>query len=99
MTAAHCQDVAQHTVDVARARNDRPGMVLQAFGWSQASRSDNCTADCLSGPYPTLDQQRRMREFAVRGGVNFVLWFDLFYVQPLGTWDVGRLDQLAKAIP
>lgn len=84
-------EAARSIVKVAKSANDKPAMILQAFQNPPPEQPS-------TGPWPTLNQQRRMHDLAKKGGVGFILWFDLFYMQPLGTWDTTHLDTLESAI-
>lgn len=80
---------------VADATDTEPGIVLQAFNWGDEPE--------LAPPgdwrWPTSEEMRRMRDLAyLEGDFGIMLWFDYYFVKPLGTDSLEHLDTLRTAL-
>ena len=91
-------DTAQIAADVQRVADSSgtdPGIVLQAFNWA----SEPTMAPPGDWRWPTSEEMRRMRDLAyLQGDFRIMLWFDYYFIKPLGTTSTEHLDPLAAAI-
>ena len=88
--------IARQTHRVARSEGKQAAIVLQAFNWDS---EPTLIPPGITGQWPTTRQMRQMRNLAFLGGdFPLMLWFDYYFIKPLGTSDESHLDALAKAL-
>jgi hypothetical protein len=93
---AETHDVARRTSAVARQSAREAAIVLQAFSWSS---EPTLKPPGITGRWPTTSEMRRMRDHAWLGGsFGLMLWFDYYFVKPLGSTSIAARDRLAAAL-
>jgi hypothetical protein len=86
---------ASELTRVARSKDRQSATVLQAFNWA----SEPTLAPPGPHRWPTVDEMRRMRNLSyLAGDSGLMLWFDYYFIKPLGTTDMRHADALSKAL-